>query len=132
VLAPALRALSPFDFISPSEKLSDFNVWQFVPFWAFFRNINLSTFRNVFEAAVYYVPIGYALVAMGRRPTTAFLAALVLAEVLEVLQIGVAGRTFDITEGIYAGTGALLGAYVLAQLHERLEAGMSRPRLGAR
>jgi len=119
VLAPALRALAPFDLVAPGEKLADFDLWQLVPFWALFRNINPGTFRNVFEAAAHYVPMGYVLAALGRRPMTGFAWALVLAVALEVLQIGIAGRTFDITEGLYAGAGALIGAWVLDRLRHR-------------
>lgn len=118
-LVPALRALSPFELVSPGEKLADFDPWQLVPFWAFFRNINPSTLDNVFEAAAHYVPIGYVLAALGRRAATGFACAMVLAVALEVLQIGIAGRTFDITEGLYAGAGAIVGAWALDRLRHR-------------
>lgn len=119
ILVPAVRALSPFQLVAPAEALASFSLWQLVPFWAFFRNINLGTVANVFEAALHYLPLGYVLVALGRRPVVAFACAFALAEVLEVLQIAVAGRTFDITEGLYAGAGALVGAWAFDRLRDR-------------
>ena len=118
ILAPTLRALQPFRFLDLDQALDKITVWQFVPFAALFANINLSTFRNVFEAAAIYLPLGYALFALGRRPRFGFFACLILAEVLEVLQIPVAGRVFDITEGIYAGLMGLAGAWLYTSLGE--------------
>ena len=116
VLAPATRALSPFEFIPWRVGLDEISAWQWVPFWALFRNLNLSTFRNVFEVAAFYLPLGYALYALGRPPRVGFLACLSLAVLLELLQIPVRGRVFDVTEGIYAGLMGLVGAWVLASL----------------
>jgi glycopeptide antibiotics resistance protein len=116
VIAPACRALSPFVLAPLDQKLAEISVWNFLPFWPLFRNVNLSTFRNVFEAAMYYVPLGYALFALKKRPLWAFVLAFLLADTLEVLQIPIEGRTFDITEGIYAGFAAVFGAYALLAL----------------
>jgi VanZ family protein len=116
IAAPVARALSPFQLVPLDEKLAEVSAWQLVPFWALFRNVNVSTFRNVFEAALYYAPLGYVLAARGHRPVVSFAAAVALAEVLEVLQLPIAGRTYDITEGIYAGACALAGAWVLSRL----------------
>jgi glycopeptide antibiotics resistance protein len=127
LLAPALRALSPFVLAPIEEKLADISGWNFLPFWPLFRNVNLATFRNVFEAAMYYVPLGYALSALGKRPLTAVLVALGTAEALEVLQIPIEGRTFDITEGLYAGFAAFVGAYALSRL-TRFQVASSGPR----
>ncbi len=123
VLAPAARALSPLQFVSLEEKMAaDFSWWQLVPFWALFRNINVSTFRNVFEAALFYLPLGWALAARGHSPRFVFLAALLLAEVLEILQLFIAGRTYDVTEGLYAGACALAGAWALGRLSAHIDA----------
>lgn len=120
LLAPTFRALQPFRFYGEmSEAFVDITAWNFVPFWQLFRNINLSTFRNVFEASAIYLPLGYALFALGRAPRVGFIACLVLAEILEVLQIPVVDRTFDITEGLYAGLMGLLGAHAMIQLEKR-------------
>jgi glycopeptide antibiotics resistance protein len=119
ILVPAVRALSPFQLVAPEDTLAAFSLWQLVPFWAFFRNINPGTVANVFEAALHYLPLGYVLVALRQRPALVFACAFALAEVLEVLQIGIAGRTLDITEGIYAGAGALVGAWAFERLRER-------------
>jgi glycopeptide antibiotics resistance protein len=122
VLAPAVRALEPFRLAPIEDKISAIGLGNFVPFWPLFRNVNLSTFRNVFEAAMFYVPLGYALTARHRSPAACFAIAFVLADVLEVLQIPIEGRTFDITEGIYAGTAALAGAFALQRLRVRAAA----------
>lgn len=116
VLAPLIRALAPFELTSPAEKLALLGPWHFVPFYTFFGNINLATFRNVFEAALYYVPLGYALHALHKGALVVFLAAFAIAELGEILQLAIAGRTFDVTEGIFAGAGALLGAWLFDQL----------------
>lgn len=118
ILAPTFRALQPFRFMPIGEALGEITVWQFVPFAALFANINLSTFRNVFEAAAIYLPLGYALFALGRAPRVGFFACLILAEVLEVLQIPVAGRVFDITEGLYAGLMGVAGAWLFTSLQD--------------
>lgn len=123
IAAPAARALSPLIFVSLEEKMaSDFSWWQLVPFWALFRNVNVSTFRNVFEAALFYLPLGWALASRGSSPRVVFVAALVLAEVLEILQLFIAGRTYDITEGLYAGACALAGAWALGRLSAQIDA----------
>lgn len=118
VLAPATRALAPFEFVSIREGLSQISAWQFAPFWALFRNLNISTFRNVFEVAAFYLPLGYAIYALGYAPRFSFFAGFLLAEILEGLQIIVRGRVFDVTEGIYAGLMGLVGAWILASLGE--------------
>lgn len=125
VLAPTFRALQPFQFQSLDEALGLVTIWQFVPFAALFANINLSTFRNVFEAAAIYLPLGYALFALGVRPRVGFLICLGLAEVLEILQIPVAGRVFDITEGIYAGLMGVAGAWLFTSLQAMNPTGAS-------
>lgn len=118
VLAPASRALSPFVFTDVATELAGITIWQWVPFWALFENVNLSTFRNVFEAAAFYLPLGYAIAALGRTPRFGFLVCLALGGLLEVLQIPVAGRVFDVTEGLYAGLMGLVGAWILSSLRE--------------
>jgi VanZ family protein len=120
ILAPLCRALQPFQIYDDfSEGLVDVTAWNFVPFWQLFRNINLSTFRNVFEAAAIYLPLGYAVHALGRPPRVGFLICLGWAEALEVFQIPIVNRTYDITEGIYAGLMGLLGAHALNGLRKR-------------
>ncbi|MFB3065661.1 MAG: hypothetical protein ACE10D_04010 [Planctomycetota bacterium] len=44
--------------------------------------------------------------------------SLLVAEMLEVLQIPVVGRVFDVTEGIYAGFMGLVGAWAVTRLRE--------------
>jgi glycopeptide antibiotics resistance protein len=119
ILAPAIRALEPFRLAPLDEKLGQIGLGNFVPFWPLFKNVNLATFRNVFEAAMFYVPLGWALTARHRSPALCFVIAFALADALEVLQIPIEGRTFDITEGIYAGTAALAGAFALTRLRVR-------------
>lgn len=116
ILAPLTRAMSPLDFMPLDEALELIVVWQWVPFWALFQNINVSTFRNVFEASAFYLPLGYALYALGRRARFGFTICLVVGLVFEILQIPVRGRVFDITEGIYAGLMGLVGAWILTSL----------------
>lgn len=116
VLAPTLRALQPFQFGDLSAELEAITIWRLVPFAALFENINLSTFRNVFEASAIYLPLGYALFALRRQPRLGFLVCFGLAETLEILQIPIAGRTFDVTEGIYAGLMGLAGAWLFTSL----------------
>jgi VanZ family protein len=120
IAAPLCRALQPFIIYEDvSEGLVDVTAWNFVPFWQLFRNINLSTFRNVFEASAIYLPLGYAVHALGKPPRVGFLICLGWAEALEVFQIPIVDRTYDITEGIYAGLMGLLGAHALIELRKR-------------
>ncbi len=116
VLAPALRALQPFEFEPLETALASVSATSFVPFWSLFQNLNLSTFRNVFEAAAFYLPLGYAVYVLRSSPKLGFGACLTLALVLELMQIPVAGRVFDITEGIYAGAMGLVGAHLYRKL----------------
>lgn len=120
ILAPAIRALEPFELAPLDEKLAAITLSGFIPFWTLFQTLNISTFRNVFEAAMFYVPIGYVLAALDRRPWVAAAGSILLAEVLEILQIPVAGRTFDVTEGAYAAAGAIVGVHALARLRARV------------
>jgi glycopeptide antibiotics resistance protein len=113
---PVLRALAPFELRPISEGLSQIGPGNFVPFWTLFATMKMSTFVNVFEAASAYLALGWVLAALGRRPATVFLWALVVAEGLEVLQIGIVGRISDVTEGILAAAGALAGAYAYQRL----------------
>jgi VanZ family protein len=120
IAAPFCRALQPFVLHeNVADGFADITAWNFVPFWQLFRNINLSTFRNVFEASAIYLPLGYAIHALGRPPRVGFLICLGWAEALEIFQIPVVDRTYDVTEGIYAGLMGLLGAHALIQLRRR-------------
>lgn len=113
IAAPTLRALDPLILTSINDVhifLQNLTWDQFLPFMNLFRNLNFATFFNVFEAASVYVILGYSLRALGKRPAVCFCWALLLAELLEVLQISIVGRTFDLTEGLLATTGALVGA----------------------
>ena len=118
VLAPTLRALQPFELGDVHAELEALTIWRFVPFATLFKNLNPWTFWNVFEASVVYLPLGYALFASGRSPGFGFMVCAGLAVLLEVLQIPIVGRTFDITEGIYAGLMALAGVWLFTSLRE--------------
>ena len=119
IALPALRALAPLEFRSFAEGTAQLSWQSFLPFWSLISNLTMSTFTNIFEAAATYVPLGYAIRALGRFPTSAFIWAVVVAETLEVAQIFVAGRTVDITEGLLAAVGALLGALAIEMLELR-------------
>ena len=116
ILLPGLRALAPFELIDVDEALDKLEPRRFLPFWMLFANLTMSTFTNVFVAAAMYLPLGYALAALKKRPVIAFAWALLLAEVLEVLQIPIANRTFDVTEGLLAASGALIGSWLFNKL----------------
>lgn len=124
VTLPVLRALAPFRFTTLAAGLERIDWARQLPFLHFFMKINPITMMNVVEAASAYLALGFALAALGRSTLASFGLALILAEVLEVLQIPVEGRTFDITEGILAASGALVGAYA----YGRLGAMSKRPR----
>ena len=121
ILAPALRALFPYQFIPLGTALESVDKSSLVPFWKFFQNINISTFYNVFEASAIYLPLGYALHALGRSAKFGFFACFLLAEILEICQIVVVNRTFDITEGIFAGLMGLVGAYAYRRMTRESE-----------
>ncbi len=118
LLGPALRALQPFEFEDLSQALQHVNAGSFVPFRSLFRNLNFWTLFNVFEASAVYLPLGYALFVVGTSPWSCFWMSLLVAEMLEVLQIPVVGRVFDVTEGIYAGFMGLVGAWSVTRLRE--------------
>jgi glycopeptide antibiotics resistance protein len=118
ILLPLLRALAPFHLLPLDQAFARLEGRRFLPFWSLFVHITMSTFTNVFEAAATYIPIGWVLAARGLRPGLIFGLALVLAELLEVLQIPIATRTFDVTEGLLAAPGALLGAWAFVRLVE--------------
>ena len=118
LLGPALRALQPFEFLDLSTALQQVNAGSFVPFRSLFRNLNSDTLVNVFEASAVYLPLGYALFLVGTSPWGCFWMSLLVAEMLEVLQIPVVGRVFDVTEGIFAGFMGLVGAWAVTRLRE--------------
>lgn len=113
LLAPAVRALQPFEFQAFADGAAGIDGRAFVPFAMLFSKLSAGAFLNVFEAAAFYLPLGYALAALGRSPRAGFVLCLVYGLALEVAQIPVAGRTFDVTEGLYAGAMALVGAWLL-------------------
>jgi VanZ family protein len=119
VLAPVTRALSPFELRPLSEGLAAASLGNLLPFWSLFSKLDVSTFRNVFEAAAIYLPLGYALAALRRPPWFAAAVAVGLAWTLELLQLGVVGRVSDVTEGLYAALMALVGAWALGELGAR-------------
>jgi glycopeptide antibiotics resistance protein len=119
VLAPVTRALAPFQLRPFAEGLAAASLGNLLPFWSLFSKLDVSTFRNVFEAAAIYLPLGYALAALQRPPWFAAAVAVGLAWTLELLQLGVVGRVSDITEGLYAALMALVGAWALGALGAR-------------
>ncbi len=126
VALPVLRALAPFRFSSFAAGL-DRVVWSHqLPFLHFFMRINPLTMMNVVEAASAYLVLGFALASLGRSTLASFGFALLLAEALEILQIPVEGRTFDITEGILAASGALVGAVAYTRLKAQAGKGQAR------
>lgn len=116
IAVPLVRALAPFELAPLDQALAKIDAGSFLPFWTLFRHLTFSTFTNVFEAACTYVPLGWALTVLGRRPAVIFAWAAGLAVALELLQIPIAGRTFDPTEGILAASGALVGAWLYQRL----------------
>jgi hypothetical protein len=117
-LVPVLRALAPFRLVDDAAlaaKLApDVLLVHLVPFGMLFADLKASTFTNVFELALTtYAPLGWALAARGASRGRVLVVALVLAEVLEALQLPIEGRTFDVTEGLIAAVGALVGALAL-------------------
>lgn len=113
---PVLRALAPFKLRSWDETIATIDWERFLPFWLFFNRISFATITNVFEAALMYLPLGWALGARGRSPVFAWVVGLLLAESLEVAQIAIEGRYFDITEGLLASTGAAFGVWLFRRL----------------
>jgi VanZ family protein len=114
--APTLRALAPFELVPIQEKLASLSGWQLVPFWALFDHLTVWSFSNVFEAIAVFVPLAWLLRASGASAALAIVACAGLAEVLEVLQLGIAGRTFDITEGVYGAASAAVASFVFARV----------------
>jgi VanZ family protein len=117
-LIPLLRALAPFrlaDDEALAAKLApDVLLVHLVPFGMLFAHLEVSTVTNVFGLALTtYAPLGWALAARGASRGRVLVVALVLAEVLEALQLPLEGRTFDVTEGLIAAVGALIGALTL-------------------
>jgi VanZ family protein len=118
-LVPVLRALAPFELASDAEIAARLRVTALVPFHALFANVTGGTFANVFEAAAAYAPLGWVLTALGTRGRAAVVAPALLAEVLELAQIGIRGRTVDVTEGLYAAFGAAAATWAYAALRAR-------------
>jgi len=109
VLSPVSRAFSPFVFRSVADGLAMFNLVHLVPFSLLFESLKISTFLNVFETASTYLPLGYALCVLRVRTPVAFGITILLAEIMEIAQIVVEGRTTDVTEGLLAAAGAVAG-----------------------
>jgi hypothetical protein len=129
LLLPLLRGLAPFEMRPWTEGLEAVGWKTFLPFWALFTNLTVASFTNVFEAASMYIPLGYALTARGAKPVAVFAGSVLLAEWVEILQIGIVARTFDPTEGALAASGALVG--VGAWLRLSADGGNREKRTGA-
>jgi hypothetical protein len=113
LLAPAVRALQPFVFEAFADGAARIDDRAFIPFATLFAKRSTRGFLNVFEVAAFYLPLGYVLAVRGRSLARGFLLCLLYGLALEVAQIPVIGRTFDVTEGLYAGVMALVGAWLL-------------------
>ncbi|MFO0727442.1 MAG: VanZ family protein [Myxococcota bacterium] len=113
---PSLRALAPFELVPLESLLSDIRLERLLPFSELFENLRLSTFSHVIETASCYAPLGFVIAARGRSTRVAFLGAVILAEVLEVLQLPIAGRTFDLGEAGLGAFGAVVGAWAFRRI----------------
>jgi glycopeptide antibiotics resistance protein len=117
LLAPVLRGLAPFQ--TKPWRPGSFEWSSLLPFWTLLNHLTVATFLNVFEAAAAYAPLGYVLRARGRSAGSIFAASLGLAWCLELAQIGIVGRTFDLTEGLLAASGAFGGILFFDWLRSR-------------
>ncbi len=114
---PVSRALAPFEARPWQEGLALVQAEDLLPFWALFDRLRPETFANLAEVAVVWAGFGWVVAA--RRPGGWGLAlaaglAAGLALALELLQLGVSGRTFDPTEALLAALGAGLAARLRA------------------
>ena len=105
LLLPLLRALDPFRLEPGDISIS---VWNFVPFASVFARVNEFTVANVFTVVAVYVPLAHFLWARRHPVRRMVLACVAYALLMELLQIPIEGRTFDITEALVAGLSALL------------------------
>ena len=109
VLATAVLMLSPFA-VAPART-----PFEWTPFLSYYRYTSGQTFSHVFELALAFFPIGFAVARIaagaGRWMATAA-TALLLASVLEYLQGWIVGRVPDVTDVAMLLLGALAGAWV--------------------
>ncbi len=112
------RALSPLDFVSVAEAIDKIEWRSFVPFAANIQKTNLATVTNVVIIFAYYAPLGWWLGARGIDKFVASGIAFGTAIIMEVGQLFVANRVFDISEGIFAALAAGAAAWGLGHLEE--------------
>jgi VanZ family protein len=103
---PALRALEPFRF----GEWSTPDASRFVPFASLFGNVTVLTVANFFTIIAVYLPLAYVMKLRGRSTGMAAVACFVVATCLEIGQIPLEGRTFDMTEAMLAAAAALVAA----------------------
>jgi glycopeptide antibiotics resistance protein len=106
VALPVLRALAPFDFGEWSAPPAN----RFVPFASLFGNVTAYTVANFFTIVAVYLPLAYVMLLRRRSVAVTAFACFALATVLEIGQIPLVSRTFDMTEAMIAAASALVAA----------------------
>jgi VanZ family protein len=101
-----VRAMAPFRFDAWSAP----DARGFVPFATLLANFTRDTVANVFTVVAVYAPLAHVLLMRGARVGATVATCVVIALLLEVFQIPLAGRTFDVTEGLLAAAAALVVA----------------------
>jgi glycopeptide antibiotics resistance protein len=105
-----LRALEPFRVVeweAPGFR-------SFVPFYWTFRRVHEWTIANFLGSVAVYLPLAHVMLVRGRGVVAATATCFGLAFVLEVCQIPLENRAFDITEPLLAAGAAL----AVARAHE--------------
>ena len=117
-IAAALQLLSPFELAPTSRPLG----W--LPFGGYYQRTTFETVSHCFELLLLYFPFAFASGAVGWRPRTAMLTAVIgtmaIAAPLEYLQGRIVGRYGDVTDIALAALGAAFAVWVGGTVWRRI------------
>ena len=109
-------ALAPFTFSFKINTLfNSISIKSLMPFYAYWKHTTVFAFKDFIEGIVLYLPLGFLISLKSRREEgfglLYFLYGLTLGLLMELCQLFIIGRYFDITDVILAGVGISLGGW---------------------
>ncbi len=104
----AMLMLSPFEIAAAPRPL------RWLPFLGYYEHTTFGTLSHVVELLLVYFPIGFCFARITPPPgafVTSVVVAAAIAVPVEYLQGWIVGRYPDITDVLFSGAGAWLGAW---------------------
>jgi VanZ family protein len=107
-IGAAILMLTPFT-VAP-----EYRGFRWLPFLGYYENTTFGTLSHAVELLLVYFPIGFCFARISPRPRvfiTSVAVAAAIAIPVEYLQGWIVGRYPDVTDVLFSGAGAWLGAW---------------------